>query len=87
MSRKNALRPAVVRARACVLGSGMFGFLIKKAFFDMWDNLLKIVILNLGFILLLALVGFSLIHLTQSLLYFILLGLGLGLVGLAKRKI
>ena len=26
-------------------------FMIKKTFFDMWDNLLKIVILNLGFIL------------------------------------
>ena len=29
----------------------MFGFLIKKAFFDMWDNLFRVVILNLGFIL------------------------------------
>lgn len=34
----------------------MFGFLIKKAFFDMWDNLIRIVILNLGFILVLALI-------------------------------
>jgi uncharacterized membrane protein YesL len=32
----------------------MFGFLIKKAFFDMWDNFLGIVIINLGFIGLLA---------------------------------
>jgi hypothetical protein len=32
----------------------MFGFLIKKTFFDMWDNLIRIVILNLGFILILA---------------------------------
>ena len=29
----------------------MFGFLIKKAFFDMWDNLFRVVILNLGFLL------------------------------------
>ncbi len=29
----------------------MFGFLIKKTFFDMWDNLLSIALLNLGFIL------------------------------------
>lgn len=28
----------------------MFGFLIKKAFFDMWDNLFRVVILNLGYI-------------------------------------
>jgi hypothetical protein len=28
----------------------MIGFLIKKAFFDMWDNMFRIVLLNLGFI-------------------------------------
>jgi len=27
----------------------MFGFLVKKTFFDMWDNLLRIILLNLGF--------------------------------------
>ena len=27
----------------------MIGFLIKKTFYDLWDNLFKIVILNLGF--------------------------------------
>lgn len=32
----------------------MFGFLIKKAFFDMWDNFLGVVLLNLGFVALLA---------------------------------
>jgi uncharacterized membrane protein YesL len=58
----------------------MFGFLIKKVFFDMWDNLIRIVILNLGFILLLALILFSLFHLTQSFVFYILLGLGLGLL-------
>ncbi|MDR2149574.1 MAG: hypothetical protein LBO67_01875 [Spirochaetaceae bacterium] len=29
----------------------MIGFLIKKTFYDSWDNLLKIVLLNLGFII------------------------------------
>jgi hypothetical protein len=28
----------------------MIGFLIKKTFFDLWDNLFKVAILNLGFI-------------------------------------
>jgi uncharacterized membrane protein YesL len=32
----------------------MLGFLIKKAFFDMWDNLFRVVILNLGFVAVLA---------------------------------
>ena len=32
----------------------MFGFLIKKAFFDMWDNMFRILIMNLGYILVLA---------------------------------
>jgi hypothetical protein len=32
----------------------MFGFLIKKTFFDMWDNLIRIIIYNLGFLLLMA---------------------------------
>ena len=30
---------------------GMIGFLLKKTFFDMWDNLLRIVLVNLGFLL------------------------------------
>ncbi|MCL2761894.1 MAG: hypothetical protein FWD36_01625 [Treponema sp.] len=28
----------------------MIGFLIKKTFFDLWDNMLRIVLVNLGFI-------------------------------------
>ncbi len=36
----------------------MFGFLVKKAFFDMWDNLFAIVALNLGFIASFAIVIF-----------------------------
>jgi hypothetical protein len=37
----------------------MFGFLIKKTFFDMWDNLIRIVILNLGFLLPGAAIAYS----------------------------
>ncbi|SIQ20131.1 hypothetical protein SAMN05920897_10550 [Alkalispirochaeta americana] len=33
----------------------MFGFLIKKAFFDLWDNFLPVMLLNLGFIAVIAL--------------------------------
>lgn len=33
----------------------MFGFLIKKAFFDLWDNFLPAILLNLGFVGVLAL--------------------------------
>ncbi|WP_018527221.1 hypothetical protein [Alkalispirochaeta alkalica] len=33
----------------------MFGFLIKKSFFDLWDNFLPVMLLNLGFIAVVAL--------------------------------
>ena len=32
----------------------MFGFLIKKSFFDLWDNFLAAVLANLGFIVVLS---------------------------------
>ncbi len=32
----------------------MFGFLVKKAFFDMWDNMFRIILMNLGYILVLG---------------------------------
>jgi hypothetical protein len=32
----------------------MFGFLVKKAFFDMWDNMFRVIIMNLGYIAVLA---------------------------------
>jgi uncharacterized membrane protein YesL len=32
----------------------MFGFLVKKAFFDLWDNMFRIIIMNLGYIILFA---------------------------------
>lgn len=28
----------------------MFGFLVKKAFFDMWDNMFRVILMNLGYI-------------------------------------
>jgi len=54
----------------------MFGFLVKKAFFDMWDNLFRVLIMNLGYIVILAI-----FYLLSSLLpgLFIVTGL----VGLA----
>jgi uncharacterized membrane protein YesL len=59
----------------------MFGFLIKKAFFDLWDNLIRIVILNLGFILLLALLIYlPLLFKNTPLLFYAFLGLGLVLL-------
>ncbi len=32
----------------------MFGFLVKKAFFDMWDNMFRIILMNLGYIVVLT---------------------------------
>jgi uncharacterized membrane protein len=32
----------------------MFAFLVKKAFFDMWDNMFRILLMNLGYVLILA---------------------------------
>ncbi len=59
----------------------MFGFLIKKAFFDLWDNLIRMVILNLGFILLLAvLVYFPWLFKNHPPLVYIFLGLGVALL-------
>jgi len=64
-----------------VVPCSMFGFLIKKAFFDMWDNLIRIVILNLGFILLLALLIYlPLAFKNTPPLFFLGLGLGLTLL-------
>ncbi|MBI9104641.1 MAG: hypothetical protein JEY99_19655 [Spirochaetales bacterium] len=36
----------------------MIGFLMKKSFFDGWDNLISIILINLGFILCLAAIFF-----------------------------
>ncbi len=56
----------------------MFGFLIKKAFFDMWDNLFRIVIVNLGFIAVAALLlYFPLLFKSLPLLFYAALIIGL----------
>lgn len=52
----------------------MFGFLIKKTFFDMWDNLLIVLFSNVGFIALLAGV-FSLLALITNLALLITIGI------------
>jgi hypothetical protein len=36
----------------------MIGFLIRKTFYDLWDNLFRIVLLNIGFILIMAFLVF-----------------------------
>ncbi len=43
--------PAIVTGSKTGYSGLMFGFLIKKTFFDMWDNMFRILLLNLGFIL------------------------------------
>jgi hypothetical protein len=59
----------------------MFGFLIKKSFFDMWDNLIRIVILNLGFILAFAIIiYFPLLFRDVPVLFFAALGVGMGIL-------
>jgi len=59
----------------------MFGFLIKKTFFDMWDNLIRIVILNLGFILGFAIIiYFPLLFRDIPILFFAALGIGMGIL-------
>ncbi|MCL1992656.1 MAG: hypothetical protein FWG66_06895 [Spirochaetes bacterium] len=38
--------------------NGVFGFLLRKTFYDFWDNFLKIVLVNVGFIALFAVLLF-----------------------------
>jgi len=37
---------------------GMIGFLIRKTFYDLWDNLFRIILINLGFIAVTAIPAF-----------------------------
>jgi hypothetical protein len=58
-----------------VLPCDMFGFLIKKTFFDMWDNLIRIVILNLVLVAVLAvLVYFPLLAKNSPPLFYLSIG-------------
>jgi uncharacterized membrane protein YesL len=36
---------------------GMFGFLVKKTFFDMWDNMFRIILLNLAFLAVMGIIA------------------------------
>jgi uncharacterized membrane protein YesL len=45
--------PLHVKARGWY-GGRMLGFVIKKTFFDMWDNMFRILLMNLGFLAVLA---------------------------------
>jgi len=64
----------------------MFGFYVKKAFFDMWDNLFRIIILNLGYIAVLGIavlvpyLGQYVTFLPQSVAFFIVLYIAIALV-------
>ncbi len=64
----------------------MFGFYVKKAFFDMWDNLFRIIILNLGYIgiigiaVLVPYLGQYATFLPQSVAFFIVLFIAIALV-------
>jgi uncharacterized membrane protein YesL len=64
----------------------VLGFLVKKAFFDLWDNLLRIVLLNLGYVAVLSLAYLSyyplqlLSFIPERILFFLALFLDLGIL-------
>ena len=57
----------------------MFGFLIKKSFFDVWDNLITVMLLNLGFVL----IGGGALYLFYLLSFNTTLAIIAGAVGIA----
>jgi hypothetical protein len=59
----------------------MFGFLVKKAFFDLWDNLFRMLIMNLGFIAVFG-IFFLLAPLTTPvpILFFVTLAVGIAVL-------
>jgi len=79
LSRTSAA--CVYSAHIFMIVYGMFGFLIKKTFFDMWDNLIRIVILNLGFILAFGImVYFPWVLKDYQVLNFLARGIGIGVL-------
>lgn len=59
----------------------MFGFLIKKAFFDFWDNLFRVLLLNLGYLVLAALlVYFPFLFQARPALFYAFLLIGAALL-------
>jgi hypothetical protein len=47
-------KTVLVKSGATRYTGTMLGFLIKKTFFDLWDNLFKIVLINIGFLAVVA---------------------------------
>ncbi|MDR0374850.1 MAG: hypothetical protein LBH85_03915 [Treponema sp.] len=47
-------KSVLVKGDAMLYSGIMLGFLIKKTFFDLWDNLFKIVLINIGFLVVVA---------------------------------
>ncbi|NOY08168.1 MAG: hypothetical protein GXP33_04920 [Spirochaetes bacterium] len=59
----------------------MFGFFIKKIFFDMWDNIFRIVLVNLGFLASFAiLIYFPLLFKSLPVLFYISLFIGISIL-------
>jgi uncharacterized membrane protein YesL len=60
----------------------MFGFLVKKAFFDMWDNMFRIILMNLGYIAVLAIFFLLAPPFYESVrpLFYVILALGLAVL-------
>ncbi len=78
--------------RADVVSCSMFGFLIKKAFFDLWDNLFRVLLLNLGYLAIAALlVYFPLLFQSTPALFYAAIALGGALLfvytGAASRMV
>jgi uncharacterized membrane protein YesL len=75
----------VIEEQQCYIHR-MFGFYIKKAFFDMWDNLFRIIILNLGYIAVMGIavvvpyLGQYITFLPQSVAFFIVLFLSIAVL-------
>ncbi len=56
----------------------MFGFLVKKAFFDMWDNMFRIILMNLGYIAVLAIfILLAPVFVSVPVLFFAVIALGI----------
>ena len=55
----------------------MIGFLIRKTFYDLWDNLFRVALVNLGFIASIALPIFLPALMPSTVLSFIVLALGI----------
>ena len=65
-------------------------FLVKKAFFDMWDNLLAVFLINIGFVLVVAAALYLpfLLNFVPALSYLgVAVGIGLGRVIIVRAVV